>query len=244
MSARPEGQGTASVRVKICGVTSVADARAAVAAGADMIGLNFYTGSKRCISLERAREIVAALPSRVWKVGLFVNATREEIDRMHAALRFDAIQLHGDEAPEMTQGFAVPVIRTLKLRGAGDAQRALSRFRADYYLCEGDAGAAYGGAGATFDWDLARCTELSTKFKKVRVAFRDATSRADLEQEHVEIFIELIIEFGTIEKTGDFAEDASPGFFETTLKLNIWFGLAPEQAAEYHEAHLTREERG
>lgn len=156
MSARPEGQGTASVRVKICGVTSVADARAAVAAGADMIGLNFYTGSKRCISLERAREIVAALPSRVWKVGLFVNATREEIDRMHAALRFDAIQLHGDEAPEMTQGFAVPVIRTLKLRGAGDAQRALSRFRADYYLCEGDAGAAYGGAGATFDWDLAR----------------------------------------------------------------------------------------
>lgn len=156
MSARAEGQGASSVRVKICGVTSVEDARAAVAAGADMIGLNFYSGSKRCISVERAREIVAAVPPHVWKVGLFVNASREEIERVHAALGFDAIQLHGDEPPEMTQGFAVPVIRTLKLRGEGDAQRALARFHAEYYLCEGDAGAAYGGAGATFDWDLAR----------------------------------------------------------------------------------------
>ena len=62
MSGAAEGQG-APVRVKICGVTSAEDARAAVAAGADMIGLNFYPRSKRFIALERAREIVTALPS-------------------------------------------------------------------------------------------------------------------------------------------------------------------------------------
>ena len=155
MTGSAAGQGVSPVRVKICGVTNVADARAAVAAGADMIGLNFYSGSKRCVALERAREIVAALPPQVWKVGVFVNASRSEIERVQAALHLDAIQLHGDEPPAMTQGFAVPVIRTLKLCAAGDASRALADVRADYYLCEGDAGAAYGGAGASFDWEWA-----------------------------------------------------------------------------------------
>lgn len=155
MTTAAEGKG-APVRVKICGVTSAEDARAAVAAGADMIGLNFYPRSRRFIALERAREIVTALPSGVWKVGVFVNASRDEIERVQKALPLDAIQLHGDEPPEMTQGFAVPVIRTLKLCAAGDAGRALAHVRAEYYLCEGDAGAAYGGAGATFDWEWAR----------------------------------------------------------------------------------------
>lgn len=155
MTASVTGEG-APVRVKICGVTSVADAQAAVAAGADMIGLNFYPRSKRFVALERARDIAAAVPPQVWKVGVFVNASRDEIERVRAALQLDAIQLHGDEPPEMTQGFAVPVIRTLKLCAAGDAERGLAHVRADYYLCEGDAGAAYGGAGATFDWEWAR----------------------------------------------------------------------------------------
>jgi phosphoribosylanthranilate isomerase len=157
VSATTAGEGAATpVRVKICGVTSVADARAAVAAGADMIGLNFYPGSKRFITLERAQEIVAALPDHVWKVGVFVNAPRAEIERVRAGARLDAIQLHGDEPAEMTQGFSVPVVRTLKLCAAGDAQRALAQVCADYYLCEGDAGAAFGGAGASFDWEWAR----------------------------------------------------------------------------------------
>lgn len=156
MSADGQPVDATPVRVKICGVTSVADARAAVAAGADMIGLNFYPGSKRCVSLERAREIVAVLPQHVWKIGVFVNATRDEIERVCTQLHLDAIQLHGDEPPEMTRGFAVPVVRALKLRAADDAARAVERFAAEYYLCEGDAGAAYGGAGANFEWDWAR----------------------------------------------------------------------------------------
>jgi len=144
------------VRVKICGVTSVADARAAVAAGADMIGLNFYPRSKRCITLERAREIVAVVPANVWRVGVFVNATRDEIEQAQRALALDAIQLHGDEAPEMGRGFAVPVIRALRLTTPEDAARGVASYVADYFLCEGDTGAAYGGAGASFDWQWAR----------------------------------------------------------------------------------------
>jgi len=150
------GSPTAPVRVKICGVTSVADARAAVAAGADMIGLNFYSGSKRCITLERAREIVAVLPAGVWRVGLFVNAARGELEHAQRELALDAIQLHGDEPPEMGRGFTVPVIRALRLTEPGDAARDVARYVADYFLCEGDAGAAYGGAGAAFAWDWAR----------------------------------------------------------------------------------------
>jgi phosphoribosylanthranilate isomerase len=148
--------GYAPVRVKICGVTSVADAGAAVSAGADMIGLNFYAGSKRCITLARAREIVAVLPAGVWRVGLFVNATRDEIERVRRELALDAIQLHGDEPPEMGRGFTVPVIRALRLRHADDAAHAVARYAADYFLCEGDPGAAYGGARASFDWEWAR----------------------------------------------------------------------------------------
>ena len=155
MSAPSESK-TAPVRVKICGVTSVVDARAAVAAGADMIGVNFYSGSKRCITLDRAREVVAVLPANVWRVGLFVNATRVEIEHAQHELALDAIQLHGDEPPETGRGFTVPVIRALRLTKPGDAARAVARYVADYFLCEGDAGAAYGGVGAPFAWDWAR----------------------------------------------------------------------------------------
>lgn len=157
MSGAAHGTGGGTpVRVKICGVTSAADARAAVEAGADMIGLNFHPGSKRCVTLERAREIVAVLPPTVWRVGVFVNAARSEIERIRDALDLRAIQLHGDEAPEAAQGLGRTVIRAVRLCGPGDAARALAAWNVDYLLCEGDAGPAFGGAGASFEWSWAR----------------------------------------------------------------------------------------
>lgn len=146
----------AVVRVKICGVTSVDDARAAIAAGADMIGLNFYPGSKRRVDLETARRIVAVLPEGVWRVGIFVDAERGEIEAARDALGLDAIQLHGDEPPGAERDRGVATIRALRLRGPDDAARALEAYAPDYYLVEGDAGAAYGGTGAGFDWEWAR----------------------------------------------------------------------------------------
>jgi phosphoribosylanthranilate isomerase len=84
-------------RVKICGITNVEDAIVAVEAGADAIGLNFYEGSPRLVGVDRAREICDAVSNRVLRVGVFVNASREEIERIMVTVGLDAIQLHGDE---------------------------------------------------------------------------------------------------------------------------------------------------
>jgi phosphoribosylanthranilate isomerase len=145
-----------SVRVKICGLTRRSDAVSAISAGADMVGLVFWAGSRRAVDLAQASAIVAGLASHVWRVGVFVNSTRDEIQRIRAALDLTAIQLHGDEPPELLDGWPCPVIRAVRLREPDDAERALSRYRPDYFLCEGASGDAYGGAGARFDWEWAR----------------------------------------------------------------------------------------
>jgi phosphoribosylanthranilate isomerase len=136
-------------------VRTVDDAREAVALGADMVGLNFYARSRRHVDVARAAEIATSLPPTVWSVGVFVDADREEIDRVRRAVGLSAIQLHGDEPAEMVEGWDVPVIRTLHLRSRGDAALARTRPSPDFYLVEGDAGAARGGSGALFEWSWA-----------------------------------------------------------------------------------------
>jgi phosphoribosylanthranilate isomerase len=144
-----------SVRVKICGVTSREDARAAAAAGADMIGLNFWSGSKRFVGVATAREIAAVLPAEVWKVGVFVNASREEIESAVESVGLDAIQLHGDEPEEMLLGWRRPVIRAIRLRSSADEAVRRVSDAAAFVLCEGGAGGGYGGGGETFPWEWA-----------------------------------------------------------------------------------------
>jgi phosphoribosylanthranilate isomerase len=121
-----------------------------------MIGLNFFRGSKRAVDLERAREIGAATAEPVWRVGVFVNATRDEISAAIAAIGLDAIQLHGDEAPDFARGLGVPVIRALRLASPNDAERAVAEQDAEFLLCEGRSDAGYGGVGASFEWQWAR----------------------------------------------------------------------------------------
>ena len=144
-----------SVRVKICGVTSPEDARAAAVAGADMVGLNFWSGSKRVVDVTTARRIAAELPAAVWKVGVFVNATRDEIARIAGEVGLDAIQLHGDEPDELLSGWHIPVIRAVRLRSPDDEQARRACAAASFVLCEGGAGGGYGGAGETFPWEWA-----------------------------------------------------------------------------------------
>ena len=87
-----------TVKVKICGITSVEDARAAIDCGADMIGVNFYAPSPRCVALERACEIREAIVRDRKVVGVFVNAAREFVAECLAEVRLDLLQFHGDEA--------------------------------------------------------------------------------------------------------------------------------------------------
>jgi phosphoribosylanthranilate isomerase len=145
-----------TVRVKICGVTTVEDALVCADAGADAIGLNFWSGSKRRIDLARAAEIARALPPSVLKVGVFVNAERSAIERATTSVGLDAVQLHGDEIPEHCRGFTVPVIKAIGVTRGGESLRVIAeRFLVDYILLDADCGSEYGGTGRGFDWHRA-----------------------------------------------------------------------------------------
>jgi phosphoribosylanthranilate isomerase len=145
-----------SVRVKICGVTRLEDARAAWAAGADALGLNFYPRSPRYVEPATAAALARTRPALGTLVGVFVNESPEVIRARVRECGLTAVQLHGDEPPEACAGFGVPVIKALRVRGPEDVARARS------YVGAGDVvtllldGAApgYGGGGVTFDWSL------------------------------------------------------------------------------------------
>ena len=100
-----------SVTVKICGITSEADALAAAEAGADAIGLMFYEGSPRHVSIDQAKVISAVLPPHIVRVGVFVNAAEVTISRAIAECTLNIAQFHGDETPEDCGRFAMMTMR-------------------------------------------------------------------------------------------------------------------------------------
>jgi phosphoribosylanthranilate isomerase len=158
-----------SVEIKICGITRVEDAQAAMELGASMLGLNFYPRSPRCITLERAQEIarVVTFTNRkagcdplsgtatrpVKLVGVFVNMNITEVLRIARAAPLDAVQLHGDESPAdcATAAAEFRVIRALKVDAKFSAERA-----AEFAVCRGllldTPSAGHGGSGKSFDW--------------------------------------------------------------------------------------------
>jgi phosphoribosylanthranilate isomerase len=150
-------------RIKICGITTVEDARAAVEAGADAIGLNFFRGSPRCVALDRAREIVAVLPPGVTKVGVFVNMPAGDVRNVASNLGLDLVQLHGDEPPEyMTKLSGLLVLRAFRLGADGLTSVSLHLSRCAAFqttfagvLLDTFRSGQYGGTGHSFDWQRA-----------------------------------------------------------------------------------------
>ncbi len=150
-------------RIKICGVTNADDARAAIGAGADALGINFYPSSKRFVDRNIAMQIGEVVPSDATKVGVFVNHSASEIRNVVESLRPAYIQLHGDEPatllPELPA--ALKIIRAFRCGSAGLAPLAsyLDRCRAngrmpDAVLIDSDAAGAFGGTGRAADWSL------------------------------------------------------------------------------------------
>jgi phosphoribosylanthranilate isomerase len=146
-------------RVKICGITSAADAVAAAEAGADAIGLNFYAGSPRCCSLEIAREIAAAVPRGVCRVGVFVDAPAAEIRHTAEAVGLDAIQLHGNETAELQRAIRpLPIVRAFRVAGELSAiadylmTSRLARCEPRMLLLDAYQAGVLGGTGKTLDW--------------------------------------------------------------------------------------------
>ncbi len=144
-----------SVQVKICGITTVADARLAVQAGADLIGLNFYPSSPRYVSEATAQAIRSILPQRVGCVGVFVNAAREYIAAYVRALSLDLIQFHGDEDAAALTGWPVPTVKAVRVGSEAPQPEQLEEIPADYLLLDTYSSRGYGGTGETFAWEYA-----------------------------------------------------------------------------------------
>jgi phosphoribosylanthranilate isomerase len=148
------------VLVKICGITSAEDARLAAAAGADAVGFVFWPGSPRRVTVEQAAEAARALPPFVLRVGVFVDAPREKMQRTADAVGLDLLQLHGQEPPESLAGLGR---RALKAVRVGSGFRLEEALRYEGYAAgllvdtrlSGET-ALPGGTGVPFDWSLVK----------------------------------------------------------------------------------------
>ncbi len=144
------------VKIKICGFTIAENARQAALAGVDAIGLNFYTKSPRHVNISSAREIVAALPPFVNKVGLFVNATPSLIDEVLCEVALDTLQFHGDESPSDCAQYEMPFIKAIRVSPEVDLIKTANEYcQASALLLDTYQPDVYGGSGKSFDWSLA-----------------------------------------------------------------------------------------
>ena len=141
-------------KVKICGITNLADALAAVEAGADALGLNFYEKSPRHVSLKTAAEISKQLPPFLMRVGVFVNADEDLVTRAIGECGLSLLQFHGDEPPEFCTQFGLMSMKAFRIRDA-ESLKQIPEFQTDAYLLDAYSPEARGGTGEKFNWDLA-----------------------------------------------------------------------------------------
>ncbi|BFO03195.1 phosphoribosylanthranilate isomerase [Pseudomonas guariconensis] len=144
-----------NVRSKICGITRIEDALAAAEAGADAIGFVFYAKSPRAVDVRQARAIIAELPPFVTTVGLFVNASRCELNEILEVVPLDLLQFHGDETPADCEGYHRPWIKALRVRPGDDLHAACQHYAgARGILLDTYVPGVPGGTGEAFDWSL------------------------------------------------------------------------------------------
>lgn len=143
-----------STRVKICGITNIADGLAAAEAGADMIGLMFYEGSPRHITLAQATEISRALPPFLMRVGVFVNPEPDFVLRAIADCNLTLLQFHGDETSEFCTQFGLMSLKAIRVRDAASLAQ-LENFDTSAFLLDAHSKSGLGGTGEKFNWDLA-----------------------------------------------------------------------------------------
>ncbi len=144
-----------ATRVKICGITRVEDALAAAYCGADAVGFVFWQRSARYITAAKARDIIAALPPFLTKVGVYVDPDPEWVRETFSLAGLDLLQFHGNETPAFCGQFRVPYIKAVRVRAGVDLLQYATLYTGasglllDTYI-EGEPG----GTGHAFDWDL------------------------------------------------------------------------------------------
>ena len=144
--------------VKICGMRSLEDARFAVESGADALGFVFWYMSPRKLDPEQAAAIAAELPESVLRVGVFVDAPRDEIERVSQRVGLDLLQLHGEEAPEALAGLSRPALKAIRVGPRFTAEEALRYTKTAQGIVvdtrlPGET-LMPGGTGVPFDWSL------------------------------------------------------------------------------------------
>jgi phosphoribosylanthranilate isomerase len=143
------------VKVKICGITNLNDAMAAVDFGADALGFIFFERSPRFISYNKVGAIIRRLPSFVTNVGVFVNQKTEEVEKIINLTGIDVVQLHGDETPEMCN-VSRRVIKAIRVKSLENLdplknfKEKVSAFLLDTFTPD-----ILGGTGQIFNWDIA-----------------------------------------------------------------------------------------
>jgi phosphoribosylanthranilate isomerase len=144
--------------VKICGITNAADAEAAMDAGADALGFNFFPGSKRSIDLRQDAEWIARLPGEICKVAVLVNPALSEATQIGGLAFIDALQLHGSESPGFCQLLADRGIRFAKALAVGNQQlfTEVPNFFTDTVLIDSFSKQGFGGTGRVLPWKVGR----------------------------------------------------------------------------------------
>ncbi|MFP5263243.1 MAG: phosphoribosylanthranilate isomerase [Blastocatellia bacterium] len=143
------------VKVKICGVRTLEEADAALEAGADAIGFNFWRGSARYVDPGRAREIAAGVSPLASLVGVFVNEEARRIEDIFSDVCLSAVQLHGDETPDFCARLdSIKLIKAFWV-GQGFDIHEISRYPVSMALLDAGGKGSYGGTGTTFDWRVA-----------------------------------------------------------------------------------------
>lgn len=154
-----------ATRIKHCGITNLDDAHRAAEAGAWALGMIFWDGSpRRCDPAEGAL-IGASLRRTLEIVGVFVNATLEEIDALVQSAGLSIVQLHGDEGPafctEVARRTGAKVMKAARVRSRADLQAAAA-FHTDFHLLDAYVEGVFGGTGETIDWELVRGQKLDS----------------------------------------------------------------------------------
>lgn len=143
------------VRVKICGITNLYDALAAVDFGADALGFVFFSKSPRCISYNKAAEIIRKLPSFITTVGVFVNEKIENIEKAIYSTGIDVVQLHGDEPPEMCN-LSRRIIKAIRVKSHESLDPLIKyKDKVSAFLLDTFTPNVFGGSGQIFNWDIA-----------------------------------------------------------------------------------------
>ncbi len=209
-----------SVKVKICGVARIEDAVLAVELGAWAVGMVFYARSPRACPPDQAELIAARLKRKVDLVGVFVNASLDEIGRRTDQLGLTLIQLHGDEGPsfcgEVARRTGARVIKAAPIGGPGNLQD-LERFHTDFHLLDGHTPGLRGGGGQTFEWGL-----LSARRSKI-----PAILSGGLTPENVRAAIDQAHPYGVDVASG---VESSPGVKDEVRLRAFFAATAPAEA--------------